>query len=342
MLVKKQRSSAEKIAIFSKRFTARTDVYGTYDLKTGKTYQKKETVTKNVLLNHLLGRTPYGMYILIKDRASVAVIDFDDHDRNGPVEFIQQAKHYNISAYLEVSKSKGWHVWIFCEKAGVSAIKLRTIACQILEDISCPSIEVFPKQNCIMNEKYEYGNFINCPLFGKLVPQGRTIFVDPDNSFLPYDQWSFLKSVKLLTEKELDDLIEINDWTLINTHKKKTSQNISNITKTKYKFHTLRPCAQEMLKGVSENQRVICFRLAISLCTAGFDKPMSQDILFSWAARNTPKNGKAIITKKEIIEQCSYGFNSNQTSYGCGEAATNPYCNQDCHLYEINIKKTGN
>lgn len=333
MAPKEKRGNAEKIAIYSELFIGRTDIYGTYNPETGKTFQIKKPVTKQVVLNHLLGIRPYGMYMLLNDKSSVVVIDFDDHNKIQPVEFINQAKHYNISAYLEVSKSKGWHVWIFCERPGISAIKLRTMAYHILQDIECPNIEIFPKQNCITDKKNRYGHFINCPLFGKLVPLGKTIFVNPDNNFLPYEQWSFLEKVKVLTEKELDDLIEINEWEPVDQLQKKTPKHTeANIT-PKYKFETLRPCAQKMLKGVTENQRVICFRLAISLCAAGFDESMAKDVLFSWSSRNTPKNGKTIITKEEIIEQCRSGFSTNHTSYGCSDFAIIPYCDKDCHLY---------
>ncbi|MDA3787232.1 MAG: hypothetical protein PF503_01850 [Desulfobacula sp.] len=337
MSVNEKRNNAEKIAIFFDRLVARTDVYGTYDPETGKTFQRKESVTKQVIIDHLQGKKPYGMYMLVKDKTTVLVIDFDDHDKNPPVKFINQAKHYNIPAYLEVSKSKGWHVWIFFGKAGVSAIKARTMAYQILNDIDSVNTEVFPKQNFIPKGRKSYGNFVNCPLFGKLIPQGKTIFVDPNNNFSPYEQWSFLKNVKLVTEDDLDELIEINDWKLVNQYKKKISKNTSLEPKLRYTLQALLPCAQKMLKsGVTRLQRLTCFRLAIHLCAAGFDEEMSYEILRFWAKRNKPINGKQILTEKEIMDQCKDGFKTRNSSYGCGEPETSSFCSKPCPLYKKN------
>jgi hypothetical protein len=341
MLVKKQRSSAEKIELFSKHFIARTDVYGTYDPKTGKSFQKKEPVTKQVIMNHLMGDTPYGMYMLKEGKTPVVIIDFDEHEINPPIEFILQAEHYGISAYLEASKSKGWHVWIFFEKNheknGVSAIKARTMAHQILEDIGYPNTEVFPKQNSIKNDGKHYGNFINCPLFGKLVPQSKTIFVNPDNNFLPYEQWSFLENIKLSTEEDLDELIEINEWKLGIQTENNFPGSITDKPKPRDKFLALLPCAQKMLFGVQKNQRLITFRLAIHFKNIGFPYEITINLLKVWAKYNRPTNGKRIITEKEIISQIKYGYKKKYSSYGCGEPETRPFCTKDCRLFDKNM-----
>jgi hypothetical protein len=338
MIIKKQRSDTEKIEIFSNRFIARTDVHGTYDPKTGKGYQKKEPVTKQVIMSHLMGKQPYGMYMLKEDKTPVLIIDFDEHDINPPIEFIHQAKHYGIPAYLETSKSKGWHVWIFFEKNrekdGVSAIKARTMAHQILKDIGYPNTEIFPKQNSIKNDGKHYGNFINCPLFGKLVPQGKTVFVNPDNNFSPYEQWSFLKNIKLSTEKDLDELIEINEWKLSIQTENNFSEIITDKLKPRDKFLALLPCAQQMLLGVERYQRLTTFRLSIHLKNIGFPYEITISLLKIWAKNNRPTNGKRIISDKEIISQIQYGYKKKYSSYGCGEPETLPFCTKDCRLFD--------
>ena len=60
-------TTAEKIAIFRDCFTGLNHVYGTYDPQSGRACQKKEPVTDEVILAHLTGRQPYGVYLLIKD-----------------------------------------------------------------------------------------------------------------------------------------------------------------------------------------------------------------------------------------------------------------------------------
>jgi len=340
MSTKGKRGNIEKIAIYSELFIARTDIYGTYNPETGKTFQKKEPVTKQVILNHLLGKKPYGMYMLVNDKTNVIVIDFDDHDKNPVIAFINRAMHYNIPAYLERSKSKGWHLWIFFEKGGISAAKARTVAYQILEDIDFIDVEIFPKQNATgIGNNSKFGNFVNAPMNGSLVPKGKTLFINPMN-FEPYeDQWTFLKNVKFVTKEDFNNLIEINNWKLVGHHEKKASQNTPFKPKSKYRFQLLPPCAQKMLFGVKKYQRLAGFRLAIHLKNIGFPCEITIKLLKIWATHNRPINGKKIITEKEIISQTKYGYKEKYNSYGCGEPETKPFCSDDCPLYKKNIIK---
>ena len=332
MSIKEKMGNEEKVAIYSDLFIARKDIYGTYDPETGKAFQKKEPVTKQTILNHLLGKKPYGMYMLVNDKTNVIVIDFDDHDRNPVVAFINRAKHYNIPAYLEKSKSKGWHVWIFFEKGGISAVKARTVAYKILEDIDSLDIEVFPKQNATGTGGIKYGSFINAPMYGQMVPKGKTLFINP-MTFKPYkDQWSFLLKIKFVTKKELDDLIEINDWELVRQKKKKVSQNSS--INSNYKFQALLPCAQKMLFGVKKYQRLTTFRLAIHLKNIGLPYEITIKLLKIWAKHNRPIDGKEVIKENEIISQINYGYKEKYNSYGCGGPETRPFCSEDCPLYK--------
>ncbi len=164
----------EKIALFGSLFTGLTNVYGTYDPNSGKHWQVKQPVTRNVLYEHLQGVAPYGFYPLIGDKTHVGIADFDDCSPESAIELVLRARQYKMAAYLERSKSKGYHVWIFFSKAA-PARKVRMVLRHILHEIESPSTEIFPKQDCLSGDD-SFGNFINAPLFGKLVPQGKTIF----------------------------------------------------------------------------------------------------------------------------------------------------------------------
>ena len=166
-----------------------------------------------------------------------------------------------------------------------------------------------------------------------MVPQSKTIFVNPDNNFLPYEQWSFLENIKLSTEEDLDELIEINDWKLGIPAEKNFLGKITNKPKPKDKFLALLPCAKKMLFGVQKNQRLIAFRLAIHLKNIGFPYEITINLLKIWAKYNRPTNGKGIITGNEIISQIKYGYKKKYSSYGCGEPETLPFCTKDCRLF---------
>jgi len=185
--MKTKRTKEEKIALFKGCFTGRRDVYGTYDIRTGKAHQEKTRVTDTVIHVHLVGRIPYGVYLLDKDKTKAVAVDFDTDDANPALELRKAVQHYGIQAYIERSKSKGYHVWIFFD-CPVPAWKARLMVREVLEEIGQPNTEVFPKQD--MLAEGQYGNFINAPLFGLLVPQNRTVFLNPDNGLKPFpNQW---------------------------------------------------------------------------------------------------------------------------------------------------------
>ena len=175
MIDKIKLSNNEKIRLFFSLFHGLKNVYGTYSTQSGKHWQIKGKVTDKIIENHLMGKQPYGFYPLIGDKTNVGIADFDDLDPRPPIEFIKRAEHYGLSAYLEKSKSKGYHVWLFFPEDGVSARKIRIVIKYILNEIDCPNTEVFPKQDSI-SKNGSYGNFINAPLFGKCISKNKTLF----------------------------------------------------------------------------------------------------------------------------------------------------------------------
>lgn len=336
--MKKKRNNAEKIAIYTNLFVSRTDFYGTYDFKTGKSFKVNKPVTEQVLLNHLLGKKPYGMYMLVKDKTTVVVVDFDDHDKNPPLDFINQAKNYNLKVHLEISKAKGSHAWIFFEKGGVSALKARTVVYNILNDIDISDVEVFPKQNSINED--ESGNFINTPLNGYHYFNKKTVYVDPSN-FEPYpDQWEYLANIELVSEKELDEIIEINDLTSEKQFRPENEYNPVNSIKrsSNNKFTALLPCAQKMLFGVKKYQRLTTFRLAVHLRNLGFPYDSCIQVLLAWAKLNRPSVGRETIKEAGIIAKVNDVYKKGYSSFGCGQPETLNYCSKNCTFYSKAMK----
>lgn len=321
----KARATAEKVSIFRKLFTGLTHAYGTYDPVSGRARQVKAPVTDKVFLEHLVGRQPYGVYLLVKDRTRAIVVDFDSDNRLTVVEFHAQAKHYGIPVYVERSKSKGYHAWIFFEEEAVLARKARLVTHHLLNEIGETEAEIFPKQD-VLDTNTQYGNFINAPLFGALVKQGKTVFVDL-MSFSPYpDQWALLESVNRLNESDLDNIIELNDLSSPPTYGDRGQH-----SKNGHFRHGLPICARKMLQdGVSQFQRSSCFRLAVHLKRLGLPFDMAVAALKTWALKNRPLNGKGIIRDLEIISQASYAYNHPYAGYACDDAAIKPFCEPSC------------
>lgn len=335
------RTSSQKLAIYRGLFTGLPHVYGTYDPSTGKVRQVKEPVTDKVLLAHLRGEQPYGVYLLNGDKVRALAVDFDNDELCLPLAFRAGAKRYNMFSYIERSKSKGYHVWLFFEEKGVAARKARLVAASVLSYMGQPHTEIFPKQDAL-DDRTSYGNFINAPLFGTLVPKGRTVFVDPANPTEPYhDQWGLLAAVQRVEEMRLDAVIQSCSLEQLN-HRDSDHSPPRPVSEPGDRVQSfgLPPCAQRMLaQGVTDNQRVACFRLAFHLRRAGVPLDLAVATLQAWARKNRPQNGKQIISDLEIGQQASDAYKRSYRSCGCEDAAVAPYCDEHCSLYSRSVRK---
>ncbi|VGO13467.1 hypothetical protein PDESU_02024 [Pontiella desulfatans] len=318
-------TTQKQIEIFRSRFAGRTDVYGTYDFKSGRSWQVKQPVTVDVVCRHLAGVQPLGVYPLVGDKVSFAVVDFDSHDAALPLAFRSLSKDAGICTYIECSKSKGYHCWWFVERGGVEARLVRRTMQALLKQIGAPSTEVFPKQDRLFTRK-QYGNFINLPLFGQHASIGRTVFLN--EQMKPFDdQWSMLAGIETVSR---NNLLRVA---------KEESSNSGHAASANHKATTngrkygLKPCAERMLaEGVSDYQRVACFRLAIQLKLAGYAYNQTLAILSSWASRNRPNSDKSIIRESEIQTQARCAYKGNYRGMGCEDPAVMPFCDLSCQL----------
>jgi len=335
------RTRAHKIDMFMALFTGLRHVYGTYDVTTGKVRQVKEAVTRQVIHAHLTGKQSYGVYLLTGDKTRALAVDFDADELCLPIAFVARAKRYDMSAYIERSKSKGYHVWMFFDKGGVSAHKARLVAHKILSDMAKPSTEVFPKQDRLA-DGVTYGNFIHSPLFGALVPKGRTVFVDTAEPIKVYpDQWELLTRVQRISEMRLDAVIDSCGLERPNSSNATTKASTGNASDNDVSAFGLPPCARRMLaEGVRSYQRVSCFRLAVHLKRYGMPYDLALAALKAWASKNRPEQGKRIITEAEITYQTKCAFGNSYRSFGCEHAAMAAYCDKDCPLYTYTVGKS--
>jgi len=196
----------EKLQLFKTLFRGRSDCHGA-----GEGRCVKLPLTDAALGKHLRGLERVGVYLLTKEnRVHCVVIDIDRVDIEAVEAILAAAHSYGVSIYVEASKSKGHHLWIFFQDT-VEAAKARALVYQILEDASVNDVEVFPKQDAL-SQQTPYGNYINLPLFGKEnVKAGKTAFLDIKAGYTPYeDQWSLLQSIQKLSADALDGLIEMN------------------------------------------------------------------------------------------------------------------------------------
>ena len=326
-------TTGQKLLLFRSCFTGLVNCYGTYDLVTGRAFQVKQPVTDQVLLRHLRGTQPYGVYLLVGDKTRAVVADFDEEDIQPPLAFMRRASSCGIAMYLERSRRRGWHVWGFFQPPGVLASKARAVAKLILAEIGSPKTEVFPKQDRLAGQM-QFGNYIYAGLFGRLVSKGRTVFVDPDADCRPFtDQWQVLASVHRVSESVLDGFLERKDGGGKSTTPD-AARTAARPSGTPPRTFGLPPCAQRMLSaGVVANQRVSCFHLALQLKKAGLPYELAVPCLLAWALKNQPSDGNGVITNAEIVGQTRSAYSRNYRGCGCEQPAVMPYCDSNCPVY---------
>ena len=180
-------------------------------------------------------------------------------------------------------------------------------------------------------------DFINAPLFGALVPKGKTVFLDPVTFNSYPDQWDLLETVKRHNESALDEIIEINDLSTEQQHQPPGS-NPGNGSRGTF---GLPPCAQKMLsEGMAQFQRVGCFRLAVQLRRLGLPKDLAVAALKTCALKNPPVNGKGVIRDEEIYSQTLSAYKGSYSGYGCESPAIEPFCETSCSVFKWRSDQT--
>lgn len=174
-------------------------------------------------------------------------------------------------------------------------------------------------------------------MFGALVPQGKTVFVDPAASLQPYpDQWEILESIQVVPESLLDEIIAINDW--FPPQLPDPSPQTGTPERISASF-SLPPCAQRILRdGVSRYQRVVCFRLAVHCQRLGIPFDLTLALLQQWARKNRPLEGKSRIQDPEIEAQAAAAYRHAYRGCGCEDPVILPFCDVQC---PIRRKKSG-
>lgn len=169
---------------------------------------------EQAIYDHLAGKLIVGLYPLLPDNTChLLAADFDKSDWQETVKATSQAcLQYNIPHAVEISRSgNGAHLWIFfsepvpAKEARLLGFGLLDKAMEIHPKLSFESYDrLFPNQD-LMPEG-GFGNLIALPLQYQARQQGNSQFVDLN--LTPYsDQWLFLSQMKLLSSKQLNNLL---------------------------------------------------------------------------------------------------------------------------------------
>ena len=320
--------SPDKIKVFWDLFVGLDSAYGTVNPVTGKHRIVKSPVTERVIADHLAGKNLFATFLLEKDKTKAVVVDFDTGNKIDPFEFYSAVNWFGLPAYIEISRQKGFHVWCFFENP-VPAVIARRAFRGILQKIGrSEGIEIFPKQDCLDDDR-RYGNTINTPLFGALVCKNKTVFVNP-RSFEAYeDQWGLLSSIKKVDEGMLLEVIA-NTTDFASQPVASVDVDAANI---KYDSFSLLPCIQKMLHcGVSRLQKSSCFWLAVHLKKIGLPQDLAVVVLEEWSKKNSPQDGKGVMSGSGIPFQAECAYSKNYKGLGCSTDVLSAFCDDRCRV----------
>jgi len=141
-------------------FRGRGDVYGHNEGRC-----VKEALTIEKFVDHLVGTEPIGVYPLVPINGEYGCVwgcsDFDTADAHSHAMALHQAFNAaGVTSWVEKSRSKGYHVWVFC-KSIVSATDMRNMFLAAHQVAEVPATEVNPKQTTLA--KGQYGNYVRLP-----------------------------------------------------------------------------------------------------------------------------------------------------------------------------------
>lgn len=158
---------------FMALFSGHTGAYGTYDIdgkNTGLKVQgtaitKRAPVTEQLWDGHLAGTKGIGIVPIREDNTCLfGAIDIDEYKNFDLKDAVDACIKAKAPVVVCRSKSGGAHIYMFFSEPIPAADVKRKLA-DLATVIGHPSCEIFPKQDQVLTERGDVGNWINMPYF---------------------------------------------------------------------------------------------------------------------------------------------------------------------------------
>jgi hypothetical protein len=291
---------------FAGLFRGRDDVWGSVEGRSN-----KEQVTDQHYKLHLEGKRSLGIYPLLDSgMCHFFAVDLDDNDFKKARGIRDALYKLKIPVYIAQSKSKGWHVYGFCDPPGVIAADIRWVLFSVMEGLGFTA-EVFPKQDKL-DEVTRYGNYINLPCFGKT-----RLFHSKDQRPIPTAE-----AIKRILPATAVAIAEAKakfpppptPYPLVKVEKPKKKKGVSHP-----------PCIVHLMKGVTQGMRdEAAFALARHHLDQGYLPEEVFNILLEWDTRNRPPVGDMRILQAKV-QSAQKGY-----AFGCASIKDEPLLSQFC------------
>lgn len=129
-----------------------------------KSFVVRGPLTVDLIADHLAGKQGYGSIPITREnQTKFGAIDIDQYDLDHAA-LIKKIRKYRLPVIPCRSKSGGAHLFVFLTD-WVEARLLREYLGEMASALGYAKAEIFPKQDSILIEKGDVGNFINMPYF---------------------------------------------------------------------------------------------------------------------------------------------------------------------------------
>jgi len=323
---------------FANLFAGRTDAYGSLQ---GACI--KRPVTLQVYARHLAGKESIGIYPLRDDGTcwfAAQDIDMKD-DQAKAAEMAGTVKEalgeLGIPVYIEKSKSKGYHVWVFFSEPVPAKDARRLLAGVWKKAVGGSVPEIFPKQDTLDGQTY--GNYLHLPYFLPHSKENRRVMVD-GGRVISLEE--FLNSVKRVKLEQLAAALE-------KLPAEKEPPKKAAAPGAKGGHRDLLPCAKALVeKGADKGyRRPSLFRLAAHCHKAGYPQEIAEALIRQVDAKNDPPILKEF-GEKELLHHLESAYNGKggqgYTSLGCDDDAwTSRFCpgKESCPVFAKEARKSG-
>lgn len=317
-------AAADLAQLLEERFRGRRDVYILQQKGPEGDYRSvRSELTREVLLDHCLGKLTVGVYPLTPQGVHFGVFDIDfkgDRAQELIAAMTAESKKLGLPLLLESSGRKGYHLWLLCQEAtdpGLVQYYLRSL---LTHSGGSTGVEIFPKQLGGVT----LGNAIKLPFGIHRATQQRAIFLDL-KSFEPLADWG-LELVRTAPGATADR-IKSALGTL--SGEKESSERKAE----KPKHRGLLLCYPKMERGVPQGQRdEVTFRLAVHYYDQGYTGPEALEKLIRVNEKNTPPLEEKILQQK--VAQAGTG----RFGFGCTNPLIIEFCDANCPIYPKRFK----
>lgn len=178
-------SRSEIVLRFGDLFAGRRDVWGAVHGEC-----RREPLTFEGLREHLHGSGSVGVYPLVDGTVHWGCSDIDRG-----LEMMVLARNLQralsalgLSSWIERSKGKGYHVWVFAD-SWVPAEDMRRALLVAHQLAGVPPTEVNPKQTSTENLAEGLGNYVNLPYAKGYADMGKRVVLDDHGVPMRLDQF---------------------------------------------------------------------------------------------------------------------------------------------------------